>query len=170
MGAHNDLSIHRRIEKECDRLQLNATWRRTIDLYLRRFESAALDSNAFNNCELVGEPEHHIEIEIEAEDRASLTILNTLIEIDDNNTEQLKKILFSQSVAKLPVFFLRAKRDTADGPVFWDPLEETLQEFLHRATVAKDNVRRYTSLTSLHGDDIIAARVFKALSCNNETV
>jgi hypothetical protein len=157
MNDENDTALPSIIVDECDRLDLNTRWRETISTLLHQFESAY--------------PQHLRVVEddqlpppcTDVMNRPTIHILETLRQINAHDPDRLKRVLFSRAVSKFPVFYLRYRRTTEQGAEFWDPLAEHLSSFVQRGEPDNSHVRHYTADAPVQGDDIIQARIYRAL-------
>lgn len=143
---------------ECERLQLNQQWMRTLERLLGQFESF------WNDKPRSGELHDDCSSTKHILDRPSFAILDALRQLRESDDEELRKVLISRAISRLPIFRVRVKSEGGASPTFWDPLGEHLSLFIKRAEDQHHRLRYYTSETPLHGEDVIQTRVFDMLS------
>ncbi len=74
--------------------------------------------------------EHLEGIEFEwGETTPDLEILDFLKRFDGTESPEVLDLLFARQIAQLEAWYYRAVKNTPDGPVWWNPLEQSLREF-----------------------------------------
>ena len=74
--------------------------------------------------------EHLEGIEYEwGETTPDIEILDFLKRFDSDESPEVLDLLFARQIAQLQAWYYRAVKNTPDGPVWWNPLEQSLHEF-----------------------------------------
>lgn len=60
-----------------------------------------------------------------------IEILEFLKRFHGNEDREVVELLFARQIAQLEAWYYRAMKNTPGGPVWWNPLEQSLSEFCH---------------------------------------
>lgn len=148
------------IEKQCRRLGLDSHWKTTIERYIEQFESVKSPVVAMNEA---GDDDTLAEYGNDQPDTTAL-IHDALQQISPETDDRTMRRVFSEAVARFPVFYHRLKVSVDSKEQFWYPLNESVAVFLSRTGSNEETVRRYTADSPIYAEDVIASRVFSDLA------
>lgn len=144
------------IQVQCTRLEMCASWRHTISLYIQQFKSAykfgydSDETNTTTDSQL---------------SNVEQKICTSMSQIERGTGVTTQRRLLAQIIAESPIFYFRLIVRTETGDAFWDPLFETAPAFLNRHSANNPHgYRWYTSTEKLKGHDLLVSAVHSQLA------